>query len=106
LVAVLVDIQKGSVQIIIHICSSSHATPNRDITLFYQDWGRTPFKDSLLQIVEERGGITQLAEKTGIPQPSLSRFFNSSSMPHRVTLLKIAKALNLDAIPVSTPWEK
>ncbi len=64
------------------------------------------FKDSLLQIVAERGGITKLAEKTGIPQPSLSRFFNSNSMPHRSTLLKIAKALDLDAIPVSTQWAK
>lgn len=64
------------------------------------------FKDSLLSEVDARGGITKLAEKTGIPQPSLSRFFNSNSMPHRITLLKIAKALNLDAISVATPWEK
>ena len=64
------------------------------------------FKDSLLSEVDARGGITKLAEKTGIPQPSLSRFFNSNAMPHRVTLLKIAKALNLDAIPITNSWEK
>jgi DNA-binding phage protein len=56
------------------------------------------FKDSLLQIVNEHGGISYLAGLTGIPQPSLSRFFNSNAMPHRSTLLKIAKALELDEI--------
>ncbi len=62
------------------------------------------FKDSLLQIVEESGGITQLAEKAEMPQPSLSRFFNSNAMPHRATLLKIAKALNLDGVKISPYW--
>ena len=56
------------------------------------------FKDSLLSIVDQKGGISHLAELTGIPQPSLSRFFNSNSMPRRVTLLKIAKALKLGSI--------
>ncbi len=64
------------------------------------------FKDSLLLIVNERGGISHLSLLTGIPQPSLSRFFNSNSMPHRSTLLKIAQALHLDAVTLSTPWSK
>ncbi|MBB71417.1 MAG: hypothetical protein CMF50_03365 [Legionellales bacterium] len=64
------------------------------------------FKDSLFEIVIQQGSISSLADKTGIPQPSLSRFFKSNSMPHRATLLKIAKALKLDAIPVATPWMK
>lgn len=64
------------------------------------------FKDSLLVIVNERGGISHLSSLTGIPQPSLSRFFNSNSMPHRSTLLKIAQALHLDAVTLSTPWSK
>jgi DNA-binding phage protein len=64
------------------------------------------FKSSLLYIVEENGGLSELSKKTNIPQPSLSRLFNSDSMPHRLTLLKIAKALNLNAIPLSTPWVK
>lgn len=64
------------------------------------------FKDSLLQIVEESGGIKTLAERTDMPQPSLSRFFNSNSMPHRATLLKIAKALNIDGVRIATYWQK
>lgn len=62
------------------------------------------FKDTLLMVVNDKGGITKLAEATGIPQPSLSRFFNSNTVPRRTTLLKIAKALKLDAIQISMPW--
>ncbi len=64
------------------------------------------FKDSLLHTVMERGGISHLADLTEIPQPSLSRFFNSSAMPRRSTLLKIAKALNLDEIKIELLWSK
>lgn len=64
------------------------------------------FKDSLYQKVMERGGISKLAELTGIPQPSLSRFFNSNAMPRRATVLKIAKALNLDEIKIDVLWCK
>lgn len=64
------------------------------------------FKDELLKIVDAKGGISNLAKLTGLPQPSLSRFFNSNSMPRRQTLLKIADALKLDAIKISTPWER
>jgi DNA-binding phage protein len=62
------------------------------------------FKDSLYQKVMEQGGICKLAELTGIPQPSLSRFFNSNAMPRRATVLKIAKALNLDEIKIDILW--
>lgn len=62
------------------------------------------FKDNLLMIVNEKGGIVRLAEATGIPQPSLSRFFNSNAIPRRATLLKIAKALKLDAVQIAMPW--
>lgn len=64
------------------------------------------FKDELLKEVDSRGGLTMLSKLTHIPQPSLSRFFNSNSMPRRQTLLKIADALRLDAIQISTPWER
>ena len=64
------------------------------------------FKDSLYQEVMKRGGINKLAELTGIPQPSLSRFFNSNAMPQRATVLKIAKALNLDEIKIDILWSK
>lgn len=62
------------------------------------------FKDSLLATVTERGGISQLAQLTGIPQPSLSRFFNTNTMPRRATLLKIAKALKLDKLKIEEKW--
>lgn len=64
------------------------------------------FKDQLRLIVEEMGGITKLAELTRIPQPSLSRFFSSVSMPRRTTLLKIAKALNLSDVQIATKWSR
>ncbi|MDD9950632.1 MAG: helix-turn-helix transcriptional regulator [Zetaproteobacteria bacterium] len=66
----------------------------------------TKFKDNLRLIVEQKGGIGALAQKTGIPQPSLSRFFNSASMPRRVTLLKISKALGLTAVDIATEWAR
>lgn len=64
------------------------------------------FKDSLLQMVMERGGISKLAELTGIPQPSLSRFFNSDAMPRRSTVLKIAKALDLGEVKMDILWSR
>ncbi len=64
------------------------------------------FKNSLLEIINSHGGITKLSKETGMPQPSLSRLLNSSSMPHKEFLLKIAKASNLSAVQISTPWAK
>ena len=62
------------------------------------------FKDNLRVIVDHYGGIGNLAQLTGIPQPSLSRFFSSAAMPRRATLLKIAKALNLSQVQIATEW--
>lgn len=62
------------------------------------------FKDSLRLKVEAQGGIQALADKSGIPQPSLSRFFSSAAMPRRLTLLKIAKALHLSQVDIATEW--
>lgn len=64
------------------------------------------FKDVLLELTNKNGGINRLAELTGIPQPSLSRFFNSNAMPRRGTLIKIGKALKLDAVKLATPWSR
>ena len=64
------------------------------------------FKDSLYQMVMARGGISKLSELTGIPQPSLSRFFNSNAMPRRSTVLAIAKALDLDGLAIDVKWSK
>ncbi len=63
------------------------------------------FKDNLRGVVDEKGGIKELSNLTGIPQPSLSRFFSSNTMPRRATLLKIAKALKLSQIQIEqTLW--
>lgn len=62
------------------------------------------FKKALRKIVDKRGGIAKLAEKSGLPQPSLSRFFNSASMPRRATLYKIAEALNLTEKEIVNEW--
>jgi DNA-binding phage protein len=59
------------------------------------------FKDNLRILVDEYGGISKLAEATGIPQPSLSRFFGSPAIPRRATLNKIARALNLTHLPLA-----
>ena len=62
------------------------------------------FKKRLREQVDRQGGISELARKTGIPQPSLSRFFSSFSMPRRTTLYKIANALNLPESAISFKW--
>lgn len=62
------------------------------------------FKQHLKTLVDNWGGVTKLARETGIPQPSLSRFFNSTSMPRRVTLYKIANALELSEKEIITDW--
>jgi DNA-binding phage protein len=64
------------------------------------------FKDSLRLKVDQNGGIKRLAALTGIPQPSLSRFFSSAAMPRRATLLKIAKALHLSQVEIATEWAR
>lgn len=62
------------------------------------------YKNALRKIVDRHGGIAKLAEKSGLPQPSLSRFFNSASMPRRATLYKIAEALNLNEKEIVNEW--
>lgn len=62
------------------------------------------FKAHLKTLVDQWGGINKLSKETSIPQPSLSRFFNSSSMPRRTTLYKIANALNLSEKEIITDW--
>ncbi|MGE0174188.1 MAG: hypothetical protein AB7T49_15430 [Oligoflexales bacterium] len=60
------------------------------------------FKDALRLLVDQKGGLNELSKLTGIPQPSLSRFFGSPSMPRRVTLLKIGRALRLEGVDITS----
>lgn len=62
------------------------------------------FKKHLRNRVDQWGGISKLAKVTGIAQPSLSRFFNSASMPRRVTLYRIALAMKLSEADVVGTW--
>jgi len=62
------------------------------------------FKARLKSMVDQWGGVSKLSKETGIPQPSLSRFFKSASMPRRTTLYKIAEALNLSEKEIITDW--
>ncbi len=59
------------------------------------------FKDQLRILVDQRGGLTELALRVGMSQPSLSRFFASDSVPRRATLLRIAAALGLGSFPLA-----
>jgi helix-turn-helix protein len=62
------------------------------------------YKNELRLKVDRWGGISKLAEATGMPQPSLSRFFSKASMPRRTTLFKIAKALDLSEEEIVFDW--
>jgi DNA-binding phage protein len=54
------------------------------------------FKNAHRKVVDKHGVITKLAERSGIPQPSLSRYFSSASLPRRATLYEINEALSLN----------
>lgn len=54
-------------------------------------------KQRLCDLIDKHGGVSDVARKTGIPQPSLSRMLNSGSMPRKSTLYKIANALGQKA---------
>lgn len=53
------------------------------------------FKQRLRNEIDRRGGIALLSRKSGMSESSLSRFFNSAALPRRITLYKIAYALEL-----------
>lgn len=62
------------------------------------------FKRKLRVAVDAWGGINKLSRETGIPQPSLSRFFSSASMPRRTTLFRIINALGLKDSDIVFEW--
>lgn len=63
-------------------------------------------KAKLRDIIDRHGGVSAVAQKTGIPQPSLSRMLNSPSMPRRSTLYRIANALNLPEADIVSEWSR
>jgi hypothetical protein len=63
-------------------------------------------KAKLRDIIDRHGGVSAVAQKTGIPQPSLSRMLNSPSIPRRSTLYRIANALGLPETEIVTEWSR
>jgi len=63
-------------------------------------------KAKLRQLIDRHGGVSAVAQKSGIPQPSLSRMLNSASIPRRSTLYKIANALGLPETEIVTDWSR
>lgn len=61
-------------------------------------------KQRLRDLVDRNGGVSEVARRSGIPQPSLSRMLNSASMPRRSSLYRIANALDLSEAEIVTDW--
>jgi DNA-binding phage protein len=62
------------------------------------------FKKRLRALIDQHGGVTEVARRSGIPQPSLSRMLSSASMPRRTTLYKIANAIGAREAAIVTEW--
>jgi DNA-binding phage protein len=63
-------------------------------------------KAKLRQIIDRHGGVSAVAKRCGIPQPSLSRMLSSPSVPRRSTLCKIANALDLSEKDIALEWTR
>lgn len=61
-------------------------------------------KKKLRELIDRHGGVSKVAEKIGMPQPSLSRMLNSASMPRRTTLYRIANGLGVPESEVVGEW--
>lgn len=57
-------------------------------------------------LIDRHGGISAVARKSGIPQPSLSRMLSSASMPRKSTLYEIAVALGVPESEVVMEWTR
>ncbi len=62
------------------------------------------FKRRLRETIDRHGGVSAVAARAGIPQPSLSRMLSSASMPRRTTLYKLANAMGLPESAIVTEW--
>jgi len=62
-------------------------------------------KQRIRDIIDrDHGGVSAAAAKIGMPQPSLSRFLASASMPRRTTLYRIAHGLGLPEADIVAEW--
>jgi Helix-turn-helix len=63
-------------------------------------------KVKLRALIDRHGGVSAVALKAGIPQPSLSRMLAAPSIPRRTTLYKIANALGLPESDIVSDWTR
>ncbi len=87
----------------------SHVPPATRPRISFDDFddvieGVKAHKQRLRDLVAKHGGVSEVARRSGIPQPSLSRMLNSGSMPRRATLYKVAHALGLPEKDVVGEW--
>jgi DNA-binding phage protein len=61
-------------------------------------------KKKLRDLIDRHGGVSEVARRAGIPQPSLSRMLNSAAMPRRTTLYKLATAMGASDAEVVADW--
>lgn len=61
-------------------------------------------KQRIRDLIDRNGGVSEVARRAGIPQPSLSRMLSSASMPRRTTLYKIAKAIGASEGDIVGDW--
>lgn len=52
-------------------------------------------KERLRMLIETHGGVSVVAQRAEMPQPSLSRLLNGGNIPRISTLQRLAKAMNL-----------
>lgn len=64
------------------------------------------YKGFLKERIEKSGGVSMVAHKCKMAQPSLSRFLNTASLPRKSTLEKLAKVLGLSQREMGFEWTK
>jgi len=57
-------------------------------------------KAKLRDVIERHGGVSAVAKKAAIPQPSLSRMLKSPSIPRKATLYRLANAMNISELQI------
>jgi len=63
-------------------------------------------KAKLRQLIDKNGGVSAVAQRAGIPQPSLSRMLSSPSIPRRSTLYKLANAMDVSETEIAMEWTR
>ena len=73
--------------------------PDEDVLLSE----RRAWKAHLRSLVDTHGGVSEVARRAEIPQPSLSRMLNSMAEPRPATLQRLADAMGLQVARLQHP---